>query len=319
MSNSLLTIDCEYVQEQLAAAYLRITGEGKNREAAIIETNTSLAASKIAKAIADNKLAPDQVRYIIVTHVHLDHAGGASTLLKMFPQAKLVAHPKAARHLINPSKLIESASEVYGLDRFKSLYGEILPAPESRVFIPENNSELNFGESTFRFIYTKGHANHHFVVVDDAISTVYTGDSFGLAYPALQKGNTSFLFASTSPTDFDYDEAVKSVELIVNCGADRAALTHFGIWSNLEEGKRQILYSLGFFNSVYLQVLKEYLSPGEQHTFAKNQVQNFLYAEISKRFGDVSEAQKNLLEMDIDLNAQGIVFAAQRALKRNMA
>src|SRR3954471_23425092 len=110
------TIDCDYIYPRFAAAYLRVAGD----EAAFVETNTSHAAPKLLAALASRGMRPEQVRWVIVTHVHLDHAGGAGAIMRACPNATLLAHPRAARHIVDPSKLVASATKVYGAERFQA-------------------------------------------------------------------------------------------------------------------------------------------------------------------------------------------------------
>ena len=151
-------------------------------------------------------LKPEDVQYLIITHVHLDHAGGSSALLKACPNAVLLAHPRAATHIIDPTKLIKSARLVYGESAFEKLYGEIEPVASARVRVMNDGETVQFGSRNLHFFYTRGHANHHFCILDSGSEGIFTGDSFGLAYPALQK-NGLLIIPSTSPTDFNPDEA----------------------------------------------------------------------------------------------------------------
>ncbi|MBK6532427.1 MAG: MBL fold metallo-hydrolase [Deltaproteobacteria bacterium] len=141
MSDSLITIDCDYVQPALACAYLRIS----QGECAFIETNTAHAVPKLLAALAAQGRSPADVRYVIVTHVHLDHAGGASALMEALPNATLLAHPRAARHLIDPSRIIAGATAVYGAEQFAALYGTIRGIDASRVRSLEDGAEVPFG------------------------------------------------------------------------------------------------------------------------------------------------------------------------------
>lgn len=315
MENNPLIVDCHYIFPQVACSYILRSSD--LQEVAVIETNTAKAAATIEAAIADAKIEASMVRYIIVTHVHLDHAGGASTLLRKFPDARIVAHPRAARHLIDPSRLVMSAKAVYGAEVFENLYGEILPAPADKVMIPEDNTSIPFGNSKLHFIYTKGHANHHFVVYDPESKIVFTGDSFGLAYPVLQMGSEPFLFASSSPTDFDAQEAMASVQKIVDTGAQRAALTHFGIWEDMPLGKKQMLESLDRLAQIYSNIEKMEGSDSFLQEQARAQMQDYIDSEIHKRGLVLNDKELKAAAMDIDLNSQGLVFPILRARKKN--
>ena len=213
--SDIRTIDCDYMRrEGFAAAYLMREGE----RAAFVETNTNHALPKLLSALEAEGLDPEAVEYVIITHVHLDHAGGASALMQACPNATLLAHPRAAPHVIDPAKLVKSAKAVYGEREFSEMYGDIRPVPEARVRSMADGETLAFGERTLTFLHTRGHANHHFCVLDTGSNGIFTGDSFGLVYPGLQQGGL-FAIPSTSPTDFDAAAAKQSLDRILDTGA----------------------------------------------------------------------------------------------------
>lgn len=308
--NSIFTIDCNYVYPQIAAAFLVKEGS----EAVFIENNTSNSVPFLLNELEKQNIPKENVKYLIVTHVHLDHAGGTSALLKQCPNAVVLAHPRTATHLINPKRLIDSAISVYGKENFDKLYGRIDPIPEERIKIMEDGEKIDFSGRELEFIYTKGHANHHFVIFDQKTKSIFTGDSFGLAYPGLQNGKRKFLFPSTSPTDFDPQEALSSVDKIINTGAERAFLTHFGLWDDMREGEEQMKRALNHINEFF----QEGLNMQENQkidTFCKEKVVEFFQRELSERGIQLDNSKHELLNMDIELNAQGIAFSIKR-LKR---
>lgn len=296
MSSSAAVIDCHYTAPRIACAYL-LQDKG---EAAFVENNTAHALPHLLAALDSQGLKKEQVRYVIITHVHLDHAGASGHLMRLFPNATLVCHPRAARHVIDPSRLVSSARKVYGNEEFDRLYGEILPVPETRVQVMEDESTLSLGERTLRFLHTRGHANHHFCVVDEAAAGVFTGDSFGIAYPDAQ-ARGPFIFPSTTPTEFDPVEARKSVERIASIpGLRHAYLTHFGAFDRIAEGREQLLEGISIFEGI----LQECAGlPDPQRTIvARERVKAFLESRAGEAAG--------MLAMDIELNAQGISYAA---------
>lgn len=306
MESRLLTIDSGYVRPGFASCYLRVEGE----EAAFVETNTSHAVPKLLGALEEAGLRPEQVRWIVVTHVHLDHAGGAATLLQRCPNATLVAHPRAARHLIDPSRLVASSKAVYGEDTFAKLYGEIPPAPAERVKIVEDEETLPLGDAMFRFLHVRGHANHHFAVHDPARDTVYTGDAFGLAYPYLQRAGR-FAFASTSPTDFDGPAAKASVDRILGLKTKTACLTHFGELDELETVAGQLHEWLDFSQALFERLLG--LPAEEREEAAYPALVERMEAAAKERGLGLTKEDWELLSLDLRLNAQGLAFAAGRA------
>lgn len=306
---SVITIDCDYVAPKFAASYL-LVDQGR---ACFIETNTTHAVPRLLAALKEQHLRPDQVEYIIITHVHLDHAGGASALMEACPNAKLLAHPRAVPHVIDPSKLIRSARHVYGDRVFEELYGQIDPIPSGRVRAVEDGEEVSFGSRTLRFLHTRGHANHHLCVLDVMESTIFTGDTFGLAYPAIQDKGV-FIIPSTSPTDFDPDEARKSIERVLNSGAKRVFLTHFGEVRELAEAARQLHEHIDFSE----RVLNEATALAEPDDalvpFCEKRLIGHFQQAIRKRGLDFEKAWK-LLEFDVKINAGGIAFVAAKRRK----
>ncbi len=310
MSSAPITIDCFYIQPRIAAAYLIVEDE----QALFVENNTALALPHLLRALEEAGRTPDQVEAAIITHVHLDHAGGSSALLAACPNATLLAHPRAAPHAIDPSRLVASAMQVYGEENFRRLYGEIHPIPAERVRVMADGEVLEFGRRRLTFFYTRGHANHHFCVYDSTTNGVFTGDSFGIAYPRLQ-ARGPFIFASTTPTDFDPDEARASVDRILSTGADRIYPTHFGEFTNLRDGADQLRADLDVSELLRDRVAREYggASPGAMD-FVRSELQTY-YAKRLERAG-LPAALLEALTMDIDINAQGLVFAASRLSRK---
>ncbi|MBL9028058.1 MAG: MBL fold metallo-hydrolase [Myxococcales bacterium] len=297
------TIDCD-VLPRFTAAYLRVAGE----ECAFIEAHTAHAVPKLLAELAARGMAPEQVRFIVVTHAHLDHAAGAGELLALCPNATLLAHPRAAQNLIDPSKLEASAKRVYGEARFAELYGRIVPAPAERVRALEDGATFELGGATLAVHHTAGHAKHHFVVHDPALSTVYTGDAFGLVYPALQHAGR-FAIASTSPIDFDAVEARRSLDIILGLGAEHACLTHFGAFDDLPVIGAQVRAWVDRSEAWMAECLAS-TDPLEVQTARVASQIRAVLAELPLRKEDLE-----LLALDIDLNAQGIAVAAERKRK----
>lgn len=306
MAESLTTIDCEYVQPQLACAYLRVSGD----ECAFIETNTAHAVPRLLAALAAQGRAPEDVRYVIVTHVHLDHAGGAQALMDACPRATLLAHPRAARHLIDPAKLVAGATAVYGAEQFAALYGTIRGVDAARVRALDDGAELPFGAGVLRFHHTRGHANHHFVVHDPARDTVFTGDAFGLVYPQLQRAGL-VAFPSTSPTDFDGPAAHAAVDRIVALGTGSVCLTHFGEQTRVGDIAAQL--------HGWLTLSEALLAEARSRPEAERE--GFLEARLTAAFDEtaagvglaLTAADRELVAFDRKLNAQGLAYAAGKA------
>jgi glyoxylase-like metal-dependent hydrolase (beta-lactamase superfamily II) len=304
------TIDSD-ILPKFTATYLRVAGD----ECAFIEAHTSHALPRLLATLEAQGKRPEDVRWIVVTHAHLDHAAGAGALLAKCPNATLLAHPRAARHLVDPSKLVASATSVYGEKRFAELYGKIEPIAQERVRALEDGESFTLGDATLRVLHTQGHAKHHFVVDDPATGTVYTGDSFGLVYPALQKDGKRFAIATTSPTDFDPVEARKSLDRIVGLGEPSACLTHFDEIRDVAEVARQLHAWIDRSEKWRDDAAKSDAPIAEMTARIQTELRKAIEEDIESRGITFGDAEWKVLALDIELNAQGIAFVADKMRK----
>ena len=312
--SSIVTIDCQYLHPRFAASYLIIEGD----RALFIDNNTAHCVPLLLDALKQRGLTTAAVDYIIITHVHLDHAGGTSTLLGHCPNATVLGHPRAVPHLIDPLKLVGSAKDVYGPDEFERLYGVIEPIPPSRVRAMQDSEVLPWGERSLEFIYTRGHANHHFCVYDKKSQAIFTGDSFGLAYPDLQKYKL-FIFPSTSPTDFDPNLALESLTKIMKSGAQVAYLTHFGPVIDLPSASQQLKAHLEFSSGLLDSLSKSMASTGdstESEAICLSELKAYYLSFCRKNGIFLLPEQWALLDLDLALNAQGIAYIAKKRANR---
>ena len=301
------TIDCDLVP-RFSCAYLRVAGD----ECAFVETHTAHAVPRLLAALAARQLRPEQVRWIVVTHAHLDHAAGASALLLRCANAKLLAHPRAARHLIDPERLIASATAVYGPERFAALYGRIDPIPAERVQTLDDGATFALGDATLRAHHTEGHARHHLVIDDPRLETVYTGDAFGLVYPALQRNGARFALASTSPTDFDPAAARRSIDFILSLGEAAACLTHYDEVRDSAEVGAQVRAWIDRSEAWLDEAVRSDAAPAALHAHIAGRLRAAIADDTARRGLALDERDWELLAVDIDLNAQGIAFTAAR-------
>jgi glyoxylase-like metal-dependent hydrolase (beta-lactamase superfamily II) len=215
--------------------------------------------------------------------------------------------------MIDPSKLIASAREVYGDEAFTRMYGEIHPIPAARVRTLLDNEAVGLGNSDLRFLHTRGHANHHFCIAEASSGAIFTGDSFGLCYPDLQAAGL-FIFPSTSPTDFDAVEARASLKKIVESGARQAFLTHFGSVSALKEAAAQLVTQLDFSEELLTQAIASSEPDAGLGDYCLTRLRRFFESSFGGRGWDA--AQWAILAMDLELNAQGLAYAAVKARRK---
>eukprot|EP01156_Anaeramoeba_ignava_P002886 Anaeramoba_ignava/a219873_28.p1 GENE.a219873_28~~a219873_28.p1 ORF type:complete len:365 (+),score=105.18 a219873_28:109-1095(+) len=316
------TIDTYYNNsEKFAAAFLLREQEvlskekaKEKEEVAFIENNTNKAIPFLLDRLEKQNIAFESVKYLIVTHIHLDHAGATSQLVRKLPNATVVAHPRAVPHLINPSKLIAGVTEIYGKENFEKLYGEILPIEKNRIKSVEDYETLQIGSRNLTFIHTRGHAKHHMCVYDSVSKGIFTGDSFGISYPLINKkcqNLSSILFPSTSPIDFEPDQALLSLDKIINTGASHAYLTHYGIWEDLQFGKKLMTRNINKLNDILLKAKKLKLKGEKLLEFCQKEVDNFFIEILAQeKIVDDKEAWERLY-FDRTLNAEGIAFCAE--------
>ncbi len=307
----LVTIDSQYAGlDSVASVY--IVKEGSH--AVLVETNTTHAVPHILERMESLSIPKTNLDYVIVTHVHLDHAGGTWAVLEACPNAIVLAHPKTAKHLINPELLIKSSKKVYGDEIFDSLYGEIRPIPKDRVRVMEDGESLAWMGHIFQFIYTKGHANHHFCIYDSQLDGIFTGDSFGISYPHLENGKR-FIFPTTTPTDFDPDEAILSLQKILNTGAKSAYLTHFGEIQNLNKYAEDLKIGIEHCRSI-LQGLV-FVPQSERLVYTESKVKDMIQTLATRNSVDLTPKDWKLLDLDVGLNAQGLVYAFEKTLPKS--
>ncbi|RLQ21609.1 MBL fold metallo-hydrolase [Seongchinamella sediminis] len=217
-------IDTGYLEPGVASFYLVQSG----RECAVVETGTIYSVPALLQLLQALAISPGQVRYVIPTHVHLDHAGGAGAMMRHFPEAELVVHPRGARHLIDPGKLVAASRQVFGDARFASQYGDVVPVPESRVRAAEDGLCLELAGRRLQLRHTPGHADHHLCVWDQQSQGWFSGDVFGISYQWLRTPGGDFCMPTTTPSQFRPEALKSSINLLAAASPARIYLTHYG-------------------------------------------------------------------------------------------
>lgn len=216
-------------------------------EITIVETSASPSIPYILAGLKQLKIDPSDIRYILLTHIHLDHAGGAGLLLEHCPNAKVVVHPKGARHLVDPSRLIAGAKMVYG-SKFDQLFNPIIPIPEDKLIIKQDGETLKIGKNcTLTFIDTPGHANHHFSIFDPISNGIFTGDTIGIYYQELKNDGIELYLPSTSPNQFNPELMLESADKIEKLNVDAIYFGHYGMTTNVNEVFRQLKFWIPIF------------------------------------------------------------------------
>ncbi|MCL6559523.1 MAG: MBL fold metallo-hydrolase [Firmicutes bacterium] len=306
LGNNIYQIDvCEQGMPGRTSCYL-IAAE----KVALIETGAAPGAGHLTAALKDLDIAPEKVKYIIVTHIHLDHAGAAGVLVRELPEAKVLVHPRGARHLIDPSRLIAGARAVYG-DRFERFFGEILPVPADRVHTPEDGETLDLGGGrVLTFYHTPGHARHHMVIHDQAVRGVYSGDALGVRFHALSKlVGFDFTLPSTPPSEFDPPAALETMDRIIRLSLENIYFTHFG----KAAGAPAILARNRKLLEAYEDAGRRVYESGGGSKEIEKVLWEMVMQEL-KQYGvtDKEHPAVKFMELDIELNAGGIAYYLEK-------
>lgn len=228
--DGITAIDAGYVRPRMAAIHV-IEHGGR---AALVDTGTAHSVPRVLEALGSLGLGRDDVDYVLLTHVHLDHAGGAGAFMRALPNATLVVHPRGAPHMIDPAKLVAASIDVYGEARYHEMYGEILPVDAARVRATQDGGRLALAGRVLEFWFTPGHAMHHQAIVDHASRTIFTGDTFGLSYREFDTARGAFVFPTTTPTQFDPQQLESSVARIAAYRPRALHLTHYARVDDVE-------------------------------------------------------------------------------------
>lgn len=302
----ICTIDTGFHRPDFDAAYLI----AENGRGAFVDSGTSHSLPRHLAALAAARLDPADVDWVILTHAHLDHAGGAGALLRELPNARLLAHPRCAPHMIDPRKLIAGATAVYGAEEIARSYGEIVPVDASRVDIAEDDHVIELAGRPLRCIDTPGHARHHLCLWDEASRGWFTGDTFGLSYREFDGPRGPFALPTTTPVQFEPDALHASIDRLLSFDPRRAFLTHYGEVTELVRMAADLHAAI----DAMVAMARELADAPDRH----RRLVAALTAHTQERVrehGCVLDAAKaqTLLAMDMELNAQGLEVWLQRS------
>lgn len=306
LGHGIRAIDTGFHRPRFDAAYL-IVEDGR---AAFIDTGTNHAVPRLLDAVAGAGLTPDCVDWLIVTHVHLDHAGGAGKLFQSLPKARFVVHPRGARHMIDPSALYESARGIYGDAEMERSYGRLVPVPAERVVTTHDGMDLQLGARTLHFIDTPGHARHHHCIWDERSRGFFTGDTFGLSYREFDVDGRPWLLPTTTPIAFEPEELVASVRRMLAFEPDSLYLTHFG---RVGDVARLGALMIEQVRAVAALALACEGDAAERQKRLEEMLARHYLAGLRAHGCTLADAEiRQLLALDIQLNAEGSLVWRER-------
>ena len=299
LDDGITAIDTEYERPLQDASHLIV----ENGRAAFVDTGTNNSVPLLLDALAQNGLDVSDVDYVFLTHIHLDHAGGAGLLMQKLPNARCVVHPRGAPHMVDPAKLIKGTEAVYGITQMRELYGEIHPIDSDRVLVPNDDDWIDLNGRAMQTLFTEGHARHHYCLNDPQSRGVFTGDSFGISYRELDTAAGEFVFPTTTPASFDPPEAHKSIDRIMACEPQQLYLTHYSRVRNLERLAADM--HAGIDDLVALT--KQYANDVNRSESLSSAMFEYLAARLVRHgFKGDRDAMWSVLKLDVTLNTQGL-------------
>jgi glyoxylase-like metal-dependent hydrolase (beta-lactamase superfamily II) len=301
VAEAVWCIDTALYRQGLAACYL-VRGGGR---LAFVDTGTAHTVPLLLAVLAELGHSPADVDYVIPTHVHLDHAGGAGLLMQHCPRARLAIHPKGAPHMIDPARLTAGATAVYGEAGFEAAFGGLTPVPEERVLVLEDGATLALGGRTLTFLDTPGHANHHGCIHDPLTRACFAGDTFGIAYRELWSSSGPYLFAPTTPVAFDPDAWQLSLDRLMALNPQAMYLTHYGRLDHpaaLVETLRQSIRD----QSALATEVAAAGAPGRPERLQAAVAAHLVAGAQAHGCVLSTEEIRDVLRVDMDLNAQGL-------------
>ncbi|MFH1044193.1 MAG: MBL fold metallo-hydrolase [Pseudomonadota bacterium] len=300
--HGISAIDSGHHRPLLDAIHLLVEGE----RAAIIDSGTNHSVPLVLEAMRRRGLRPEQVDYVILTHIHLDHAGGAGRFMREFPNATLAVHPRGARHMADPGKLIAGTVAVYGEEATREMYGDILSVPAERILETPHASSISLNGRELQFLDTPGHARHHVAILDTRSGHVFAGDVFGLSYREMDEGGRQFIVPTTSPVQFDPESYHRSIDLILGVQPEAVYVTHYSQIRDIQ-AKGAVLHRLVDAHAEHALHEKN-AGPDRPRRLREGVKRMFL--EEARRWGShLPDAR--ILEIysnDVELNAQGLGF-----------
>jgi len=297
--HGISAIDTAFFRPQFDASHLIV----ENGRAAFVDVGTNYSVPLLLDALREKTIAVGAVDWVILTHVHLDHAGGSGLLMQHLPNARAVLHPRGARHMIDPSALIAGATAVYGAEEIRRSYGDLVPIPAERIDIANDNHVVDLAGRKLLCIDTPGHARHHFCVWDERSRAFFTGDTFGLSYREFDTARGAMIIPTSTPVQFEPDALHASIVRMMSFAPQRMFLTHYSRVSDLERLARDLHEQI----DAMVAIARTHAGAADRHARIAADLADLFIARAQAHgctFG--AERVRELLAMDIELNTQGL-------------
>jgi glyoxylase-like metal-dependent hydrolase (beta-lactamase superfamily II) len=297
------TVDTEFQRDHFDACYLIVEG-GRG---AFVDCGTNHSLPLLLDAIARAGLTPADIDWVLVTHIHLDHAGGAGLLLQHLPNARVVAHPRAAPHLIDPSRIIAGATAVYGEAEIARSYGQVQPVSAERVVVAEDGHVVDHNGRPLLCLDTPGHARHHYCVWDARSACWFTGDTFGLSYREFDGPQGAFILPTSSPVQFEPDALKQSIARMLAYEPEGMYLTHYDRVGKSYAEVEKLAQALYEQINAMEKLGRDADGKPDRHARLVEALTTLYLQRAREAQVPLDDAQvEQALAMDIELNAQGL-------------
>ncbi len=294
-------------RERVTSAYLV-----EADEPALVETGPTTSKEALLAGLHELGVGPEDLAHIVVTHIHLDHAGGAGSVAPHFPAATVWVHERGAPHLADPSKLVASAERVYGREKLHRLFGPVEPVPADRLRALTDGDRIPLGGRELEAIYTPGHASHHVCLVDSASGGIFVGDALGVFLPDIR-----ILRPATPPPEFDLDQAIASVERIAARQPPVVLFSHFGPALEVSHLCALAIQRLRKWTSVVAAALKETGELAEVVRRLREGTASEFAPATHERLAGLEDRYELL--SSYEMNAQGLMRYLRKAGDRAVA
>jgi glyoxylase-like metal-dependent hydrolase (beta-lactamase superfamily II) len=273
-------------------------------EFALIETGSASTLSSLFAGLESLNLGVESLSKLLVTHIHLDHAGASGTLIERYPHLRLYVHEIGAKHLIDPTALLKSATRIYG-GQMGRLWGEVVPVPEDNIHLLEEGDAVMVGKRRLDVLYTPGHASHHVVFHDTEYGVVFVGDVAAIRMPGYD-----YILPPTPPPDIDLELWSQSLERVRGLHPKTIYLTHFGPFSDVEAHltrTRDQLHAWG-------DVVRGALERGQEREEIRRTLQQHAIREITETTGDENAVGRYATAGPFGMSADGYIRYFQKKM-----
>jgi glyoxylase-like metal-dependent hydrolase (beta-lactamase superfamily II) len=301
-------IDTGFFRPGFDASHLIVEGG----RAAFVDVGTNHSVPLLLAGLQRLGLTPDAVDWIVLTHVHLDHAGGAGALLRELPQARVVVHPRGARHMLDPSQLIAGATAVYGEEEIQRSYGALLPVPADRLIEAPDGHVFELAGRRLLCLDTPGHARHHLSLWDERSRAFFPGDTFGLSYREFDSAQGAFILPTTTPVQFEPDALHASIQRMLGYAPQAMYLTHYSRVENVAKLAEDLHAQI----DTMVAIARSHAQAQDRQERIKQDLAALYVARaVAHGCRQSADEVRELLAMDIELNAQGLVVWLQREMR----